>query len=245
MQSNFVQIERAMKEINSFNKEATISQSIQNSVLDEGDKAVGSNRPDPGVEFSEAMRALRLDLRFLQLLCEGHNKSLQSYLSCPRGEHARCNFVQLVSEFYNSYYKFINNSCIELGESIIDFLVECVQGPCQENQNIIVEMKVVHSVNDFLSKFTSVEDYAHHGIDDVEAVEGILAKSVLLLNSLLEGNYNEVAFIQEVYKSVNYASLIQRLETSFLLFKTRVGFEGVRTAAPSAILGRMDKHYDE
>jgi hypothetical protein len=63
--------------------------------------------------------------RFLQLLCEGHNETLQKYLNTQKEEDQlttrNINFIKYSSNVLGSFVKFINSYCTELGEQVIDF----------------------------------------------------------------------------------------------------------------------------
>jgi len=59
------------------------------------------------------------------------------------------NFIKYSSNVLGSFVKFINAHCIELGEQVIDFLIDAVQGPCKENQLELREGKIVEFIKDF------------------------------------------------------------------------------------------------
>jgi hypothetical protein len=82
------------------------------------------------------MKFTILILRFLQLFCEGHNLKMQNMLRVQPHvflANKHVNFIEIGAKFLRSFVKFNNVSCIDLGEQILDFLLETVQGPCQEN----------------------------------------------------------------------------------------------------------------
>jgi hypothetical protein len=245
--SCFGQLEKHMKEVNGYENKAEpgtllFSESRQNSY---GGTTQKMAHDEIKAESKGLVVDLRLKLRLMQLLCEGHNLALQEYL-CQQDNATfnQVNFTRLVSEFYNSYYKFINQDCVELGEGLTDFLVECVQGPCRLNQKTIVDMKLVQSVNDFLGKFMTEASCAEQGVSAAE-VEAILAKSVLLLNSLLEGNYYDLKLIREIYQSINIKVLLKRMETSFKLFKGRIGLDPDSVHTVDQLYRYMAQHFDE
>ncbi len=77
--------------------------------------------------------------RFLQLLCEGHNNDLQRYLREQYGENSlkrsvNINFIEIASFNFGLIVKYLNPEILSLGEHILDFIIESVQGPCVKNQ---------------------------------------------------------------------------------------------------------------
>ena len=64
------------------------------------------------------------------------------------------NMIQISGSLYGTYLKFINCYCSDLGIQILDFLIESVQGPCNENQCDLVENGIVDQISDFISQYT-------------------------------------------------------------------------------------------
>ena len=93
-----------------------------------------------------------------------------------------------------SVVKFINKECFELGVSIIDFLIEVIQGPCKPNQEAVVKFKVLDFCKDFIHDLnSSKQDLASRGFDttnkdDSQILNNMFNKIVKLLMSILEFN---------------------------------------------------------
>ena len=117
------------------NKKKTIS--IQNQLLLE----------EYGGELDENI------LEFLQLLCENHNRNLQLYL------HKQNNFrrdYDLVTDtqhylniLFNNFEPFLFNSLCRC----FDLLIEMVQGPCFESQLLLINSKLLVTINDLLKYY--------------------------------------------------------------------------------------------
>ena len=98
-------------------------------------------------------------LEFLQLLCENHNKNLQLYL------HKQKNFKRdydLVTDtqhylniLFNNFEPFLFNSLCRC----FDLLIEMVQGPCFDSQILLINSKLLVTINDLLRY------YLNSGID--------------------------------------------------------------------------------
>ena len=92
-------------------------------------------------------------LEFLQLLCENHNRNLQLYL------HKQNNFrrdYDLVTDtqhylniLFNNFEPFLFNSLCRC----FDLLIEMVQGPCFESQLLLINSKLLVSINDLLKYY--------------------------------------------------------------------------------------------
>ncbi|KAK2589036.1 hypothetical protein KPH14_001879 [Odynerus spinipes] len=108
--------------------------------------------PSPGVErddtqLSAKVLVMQPILRFLQLLCENHNRELQNFL---RNQNNKTNF-NLVSEtlmFLDCICGsttgglgllglYINENNVALINQTLETLTEYCQGPCHDNQNCI------------------------------------------------------------------------------------------------------------
>ncbi|XP_052781889.1 inositol 1,4,5-trisphosphate receptor type 1-like isoform X2 [Mya arenaria] len=87
-------------------------------------------------------------LRFLQLLCENHNRDLQNYLREQPGNKTKYNLVTQTLQFLDCICGsttgklgllglYINESNVELINQTLATLTEYCQGPCHENQNAI------------------------------------------------------------------------------------------------------------
>ena len=108
-------------------------------------------------------------LEFLQLLCENHNKTLQLYL------HKQKNFrkdYDLVSDTQHYLNILFNNFEPFLFKSLcrcFDLLIEMVQGPCFESQLLLINSKLLVTVNDLLKYYLISEtDKLHEQFPQVE-----------------------------------------------------------------------------
>ena len=92
-------------------------------------------------------------LEFLQLLCENHNRNLQLYL------HKQDNFrkdYDLVTDtqhylniLFNNFEPFLFNSLCRC----FDLLIEMVQGPCFDLQLLLINSKLLVTINDLLKYY--------------------------------------------------------------------------------------------
>jgi hypothetical protein len=84
--------------------------------------------------------------------------------------------------------------CVELGEKLIDFLIEALQGPCKENQRCLSENKIVEFVQKFLLSFQNQHDYRTRGFfekDQQKEIDELMILSMELLSNLLEANNDD------------------------------------------------------
>ena len=92
-------------------------------------------------------------LQFLQLLCENHNKKLQLYL------HKQKNFrkdYDLVTDTQHYLNILFNNFEPFLFKSLcrcFDLLIEMIQGPCFESQLLLINSKLLVTINDLLKYY--------------------------------------------------------------------------------------------
>ncbi|XP_036389350.1 inositol 1,4,5-trisphosphate receptor type 1 isoform X2 [Megalops cyprinoides] len=106
-----------------------------------GDKSQGDG------EMSFVITIMGPILRFLQLLCENHNRDLQNFLRCQNNKNNYnlvCETLQFLDCICGSTTGglgllglYINEKNVRLIVQTVESLTEYCQGPCHENQNCI------------------------------------------------------------------------------------------------------------
>ena len=94
-------------------------------------------------------------LRFLQLLCENHNPLLQNYLRYQFNFRKSYNLISITNQYLQQLYHNIEGRTFSAIIKCLDCLVEFIQGPCLENQNVLMNSKLVSTVSEILDSFTS------------------------------------------------------------------------------------------
>ena len=100
------------------------------------------------------------------------------------------NFVQYSILKFISFLKFLNVYCVDVGVMILNFLIECVQGPCHENQALLAKSKIIDGIKDLMYMFSKKSNYKKRGFistEDEEKMSNFLTLSNKLLLSLIEG----------------------------------------------------------
>ena len=184
--------------------------------------------------FGDILQTLIKIMRFLQLLCEGHNSELQNFL---REQHIKetdnrtstgIDFVTQAVIMLGSFVKFFNKECYTVGEAIIDFIIETLQGPCKGNQETVIRAKVLDFCKDFLNDLNSNEqDLKSRGFmvsekGDKEIINLMFNKTIKLLLSVLEFNY-DLDVISYIGLNIEFVFLTTRLKIIFLDFTKQVG----------------------
>ena len=92
-------------------------------------------------------------LEFLQLLCENHNKNLQLYLHKQKNFRRDYDLVTDTQHYlnilFNNFEPFLFNSLCRC----FDLLIEMIQGPCFESQNLLINSKLLVTINDLLKYY--------------------------------------------------------------------------------------------
>ncbi|XP_059161303.1 inositol 1,4,5-trisphosphate receptor type 1-like isoform X4 [Physella acuta] len=99
-------------------------------------------------KMSQQIAIMKPILRFLQLLCENHNRDLQNYLrtqpNCKSPQNLVCETLQFLDCICGSTTGglgllglYINEHNVDLINQALTTLTEYCQGPCHENQNAI------------------------------------------------------------------------------------------------------------
>ncbi|KAM5280266.1 inositol 1,4,5-trisphosphate-gated calcium channel ITPR1 isoform 3-T3 [Ctenodactylus gundi] len=112
----------------------------------EGTQATTDKTKDD-LEMSAVITIMQPILRFLQLLCENHNRDLQNFLRCQNNKtnyNLVCETLQFLDCICGSTTGglgllglYINEKNVALINQTLESLTEYCQGPCHENQNCI------------------------------------------------------------------------------------------------------------
>ncbi|XP_041446738.1 inositol 1,4,5-trisphosphate receptor type 1 isoform X7 [Xenopus laevis] len=131
------------KAYNSFRREADPDDHFS---LGEGVMAASEKGRDE-LEMSAVITIMQPILRFLQLLCENHNRDLQNFLRCQNNKtnyNLVCETLQFLDCICGSTTGglgllglYINEKNVALINQTLESLTEYCQGPCHENQNCI------------------------------------------------------------------------------------------------------------
>jgi len=123
-------------------------------------------------------------LRFLQLLCEGHNKEMQDYMH-SQGKTS-VHMVSCAADFAAACSRHMHPASISMANQCVATLIEFVQNPCYPNQRALVDTQLPHVLNQFLQltpdlpvEFADIDTY----LTDISKLK---RNSVTLLLSLLE-----------------------------------------------------------
>uniref|UniRef100_A0A8C2F567 Inositol 1,4,5-trisphosphate receptor n=1 Tax=Cyprinus carpio TaxID=7962 RepID=A0A8C2F567_CYPCA len=111
-----------------------------------GYKGGGDKGTEQG-EMSPVILIMQPILRFLQLLCENHNRDLQNFLRCQNNKNNYnlvCETLQFLDCICGSTTGglgllglYINQHNVALINQTVESLTEYCQGPCHDNQNCI------------------------------------------------------------------------------------------------------------
>uniref|UniRef100_H3ANP0 Inositol 1,4,5-trisphosphate receptor type 2 n=1 Tax=Latimeria chalumnae TaxID=7897 RepID=H3ANP0_LATCH len=131
-------------------KRAIVSFTFQSSIDQNGAGPDGGNAGEKSVEeaaMSPEVEIMQPILRFLQLLCENHNRELQNFLRNQNNKtnyNLVCETLQFLDCICGSTTGglgllglYINERNVDLVNQTLESLTEYCQGPCHENQTCI------------------------------------------------------------------------------------------------------------
>lgn len=93
------------------------------------------------------MRAMEELLRLLQLLCEGHNRTLQDCLRQQLDSMQSYDLITETASYLEALERNIDAGSVETAMQTFDTLTEYCQGPCAENQLALTRTKFTESIN--------------------------------------------------------------------------------------------------
>lgn len=133
--------------------------------------------------IGQKLNACTSAFELLRLSCENHYLDMQNFLREQIQNHKlnskSVNMIIMAAELLEKYSKIISFKSIALGEILVDFLTETLQGPCNANQQILCSLKLVENLDDIL-------DLAI--IKNSEKFSAFTNKIIILLLALFEGN---------------------------------------------------------
>lgn len=134
---------------------------------------------------------LEANLRFLQLMCEGHHLGLQDYL---REQQDNLRSVNVVKDIVRLLQELVLHDVDEQSFPIIlqtlNVLTEFCQGPCVGNQKLLASSGACQSINTIMTSaaFAATEPLNQ---DHSEKMISLKHAAVTLLLALLEGNVDD------------------------------------------------------
>lgn len=163
--------------------------------------------------------------RLLQLLCEGHNLTLQNHLRLQTVKNGTTNprshdFISSSAAWFGSFIRFANTDSLPFGDQLLEFLIEAVQGPCIDNQKTLVNSKIINFCMDYATIFNNNSEQKRRGFTSDEQLEDIrnsVTKAMKLLYSLLEGNVDE-SIVEEMSHQIDFNFLMDKLANDFKTF---------------------------
>ena len=109
---------------------------------------VQAAKNDPRLETSH----VGLVIRFMHLLCEGHNMKLQDFLRTQPGSSRAVDMVSGVANYVDAVIPYINPRIVKDVTIAMSALSEFVQNPCRKNQRVLVDTRLCACANEILEK---------------------------------------------------------------------------------------------
>ena len=114
----------------------------------------------------ENLNKIKDIFRFLQLLAENHNITLQNYLREQTTNRLSYNFVNILVEYLSmllgklsniyensqEFTEYFINLYFQRFLSLLDTICEFLQGPCQKNQEYLISTKIIESFDKILGE---------------------------------------------------------------------------------------------
>lgn len=99
-------------------------------------------------------------------------------------------------------------------------MIECVQGPCVENQKSMFNNKVVEFCKDLITEIILIKDYkslSYVSDDSDTKMQSLVKKTIKLLTSLLEGNIDSKIY-RIIADNIDFNFLLDELHSEFVNF---------------------------
>ncbi|KAI8393697.1 uncharacterized protein BYT42DRAFT_609468 [Radiomyces spectabilis] len=155
----------------------------------------------------EDFASMKDTMRALQLMVEGHNINLQTYLAKQPDNIKSFNIVQDVVEYLHAIVPLCNIQNVRLIIQVLDTITELAQG-CLENQLTIFNDKIINPVNTILR-----EPYPNC---PRSLVNELKSKVVICLLSLLEGSMdNSEVIFQAMAQTLDLSTVLSNMNAIY------------------------------
>ena len=188
-------------------------------------------------------------LRFLQLLTENHNLFLQNYLREQTNNRISYNFLNILIEYLSMLleklgdliekYKDISRYCTELYYKrllfLLDTICEFLQGPCKNNQEYLIDTKVVELFNKIMEETCIIthdeddETELNNNENDEQSIiylsnrkanpDSFFSENITYSSRYGGGTEDELNYNDDNIKKIKIFSKLSDYEKSMLLFK--------------------------
>lgn len=139
-------------------------------------------------------------LRFLQLLCEGHNLDLQSLLRLQAYSAKSVDLISETAACLESLEGGIDKNNIDIAIQLFVTLTEYCQGPSAENQIALSRTKLCESIN-YIWRLKTLNV-------DPAKINKLKESMLITLLSLLEGN-SSPAIPRHILNTINFDELLK------------------------------------
>jgi hypothetical protein len=109
------------------------------AVLAGTNKLIGDSMDQTGMSGGEGQLEeshVDLVLRFMQLLCEGHNLELQDYLRRQPESIRSVDMISATAAYIDALTPNVNPFNVRIATLAMDAIAEFVQNPCRANQKV-------------------------------------------------------------------------------------------------------------
>ena len=160
---------------------------------------------DPRLETSH----VGLVIRFMHLLCEGHNMKLQDFLRTQPGSSRAVDMVSGVANYVDAVIPYINPRIVKDVTIAMSALSEFVQNPCRMNQRVLVDTRLCACANEILEK--QGHDESLERVQEVAQEERSTTKH---LNECKRAKKEQVEYQHQIndLKSATATTLLSLLE---------------------------------
>jgi hypothetical protein len=156
------------------------------------------------------------ELRYMQLLCEGHFEDLQHYLRRQPDNHVSVNVLEALVELLEVAVSVVDANTYGLTMQLLETITETIQGPCKSNQDFFVTVNAA----EFLTALM-VLPLTQATLTEAQ-VRAMRAQSLTVLLALIEGRM-EVLFLGGLISKLDLRQMGRAMEQSAREYEARWG----------------------
>lgn len=122
------------------------------------------------------------------------------------------------------FLQVLNDQSFDVCMAIVDFLVECIQGPCKNNQKVQVQNKIIDTAREIIAGFEKESELNHLGFEseeDIDSIGEFKGNVIQLLTSLLEGE-TDYEIIDTMTMSLDFQTMKNRMCMIFARFASKI-----------------------
>ncbi|EGR33950.1 inositol -triphosphate type 1 isoform 3, putative, partial [Ichthyophthirius multifiliis] len=159
-------------------------------------------------------------MELIRLSCENHFYQMQDFMRVQidiNGEIKTnsINILIFLADIFEKYYKIMNETNFNFGLQVLHTLIELIQGPCIENQNVLCHTKLLENLEDIIGDFIGKSQrFTQKKLLNQRIFTQFSRKVLLTIRSLFVANQDKY-IIRKIAQQVDGKDYVLKMNQSY------------------------------